>query len=178
MGFSKVGLSETVLQGVYALGYSRPTEIQQKAIPLALGGSDLIACAPTGTGKTAAFVLPMLHILEKKSGKSRHGRPRALILTPTRELAQQIEEAVRDYGTYCNIEPVSIYGGVDIKKQLRSFQQGVDVVVATPGRLMDHIDRQSIDLSHIEILVIDEADRMFDMGFIQACKENHRPRSE
>ena len=167
MGFSKIGLSETILQGIYAAGYARPTEIQEKAIPLAVAGRDLIGCAPTGTGKTAAFVLPILHALGQKRQHVRRSCPRALILTPTRELAEQIENAVRDYGTYGNLTPIAIFGGVDINKQFRGLKQGADVVVATPGRLIDHLDRRTIDLSGIEILVLDEADRMFDMGFIR-----------
>lgn len=172
MSFSNVGLSEAVLHGISASGYSRPTEIQQKAIPLVLAGKDIIGCAPTGTGKTAAFVLPILHCLGKPNGHTQHGHfPRALILTPTRELAVQIEEAVRSYGTHCALKPVSIYGGVDIIRQIRTLRSGADIVVATPGRLIDHMERRSIDLSRIEILVIDEADRMFDMGFIQAVRK-------
>jgi ATP-dependent RNA helicase RhlE len=179
MSFSNVGLSEAVLHGLSASGYSRPTEIQLKAIPFVLAGRDLIGCAPTGTGKTAAFVLPILHSLGKTNGHVRHGHyPRALILTPTRELAAQIEQAIIDYGTHCALKPVSIYGGVDINRQIRSLRNGVDIVVATPGRLLDHMDRRSIDLSRIEILVLDEADRMFDMGFINAVRKiiAHVPR--
>lgn len=172
MSFSNVGLSDAVLQGISASGYSRPTEIQQKAIPIVLAGKDLIGCAPTGTGKTAAFVLPILHSLGKANGHAQHSHfPRALILTPTRELAAQIEEAIRSYGTHCALKPVSIYGGVDINRQIRTLRNGADIVVATPGRLLDHIDRRSIDLSRIEILVLDEADRMFDMGFIKAVRQ-------
>ena len=171
MAFSKLGLSETVLQGIYASGYNHPTEIQQQAIPMAVAGHDLIGCAPTGTGKTAAFVLPMLHNLEKNRNGKRHGHPRALVLTPTRELAGQIEEAIQAYGTYCTVRSLSIYGGVNMARQLDALRQGVDIVVATPGRLIDHLDRRSIDLSHVEILVLDEADRMFDMGFVQAVRK-------
>jgi ATP-dependent RNA helicase RhlE len=172
MSFLNVGLSDAVLKGVSTSGYSRPTEIQRKAIPLVLAGKDLIGCAPTGTGKTAAFVLPILHSLGKSNGRALHGHfPRALILTPTRELAAQIEEAIRSYGTHCDCKPVSIYGGVDINRQIRSLRNGTDIVVATPGRLIDHMDRRSIDLSRIEILVLDEADRMFDMGFINAVRK-------
>jgi ATP-dependent RNA helicase RhlE len=172
MSFLNVGLSDAILQGVSASGYCRPTEIQRKAIPLVLAGKDLIGCAPTGTGKTAAFVLPILHKLGKSNGHTLHGHfPRALILTPTRELAAQIEEAIRSYGTYCDCKAISIYGGVDINRQIRSLRNGADIVVATPGRLIDHLERRSIDLSRIEILVLDEADRMFDMGFINAVRK-------
>ncbi|MDD5675360.1 MAG: DEAD/DEAH box helicase [Chitinivibrionales bacterium] len=166
MGFTKFGLSEPILQGVYASGYSIPTDIQKQAIPLVLSGRDIIGCAPTGTGKTAAFVLPILHRL----GCAPHGNgrrlPRVLVLTPTRELAQQIEESVLTYGTYTEIRPCSIYGGANIMNQMRDLKLGVDIVIATPGRLLDHLHRHTIDLSHIEILVLDEADRMYDMGFI------------
>jgi ATP-dependent RNA helicase RhlE len=172
MSFSNVGLSDAVLQGLSASGYSRPTEIQLKTIPLVLAGKDLIGCAPTGTGKTAAFVLPILHCLGKPNGHTQHSHyPRALILTPTRELAAQIEEAIRSYGTHCDLKPVAVYGGVDIDRQIRSLRNGVDIVVATPGRLLDLMERRSIDLSRIEILVLDEADRMFDMGFIKAVRQ-------
>jgi ATP-dependent RNA helicase RhlE len=171
MGFSKVGLSDAVLQGVSASGYHSPTEIQQKAIPLALAGKDVIGCAPTGTGKTAAFVLPMLHCLEQADPETNGKRfPRALILTPTRELAAQIETAVRTYGVYSSLQPVAVYGGVNINQQIRNLKDGADIVVATPGRLLELAIRNSIDLSHIRILVIDEADRMFDMGFIDAVR--------
>jgi ATP-dependent RNA helicase RhlE len=171
MSFSTFGLSESIMQGVSASGYSSPTEIQKKAIPLVLSGRDIIGCAPTGTGKTAAFVLPILHALENQRVGGQHGHvPRALILTPTRELAQQIEDAIRTYGKFTDFRPTSIYGGVDIKKQFRDLKNGVDIVVATPGRLLDHLERRSIDLSHINTLVLDEADRMYDMGFIQAVR--------
>jgi ATP-dependent RNA helicase RhlE len=172
MSFSNFGLSDVVLQGLSASGYSRPTEIQRQAIPLVLAGKDLIGCAPTGTGKTAAFVLPILHRLGKSNGHALHGHfPRALILTPTRELAAQIEEAILSYGTHCPLKPVSVFGGVDINRQIRSLRNGVDIVVATPGRLLDLMERRCVDLSRIEILVLDEADRMFDMGFINAVRK-------
>jgi ATP-dependent RNA helicase RhlE len=172
MSFLNVGLSDAVLQGLSASGYCRPTEIQRLAIPLVLAGKDIIGCAPTGTGKTAAFVLPILHRLGILNGHSLHGHfPRALILTPTRELAAQIEEAILSYGTHCTLKPVSVFGGVDINRQIRSLRNGVDIVVATPGRLIDLMERRCIDLSRIEILVLDEADRMFDMGFINAVRK-------
>ena len=171
MSFSTIGLSPATLQGVSSSGFTIPTEIQRKAIPLALEGKDIIGCAPTGTGKTAAFVLPILTRLEQSSTGNKTGRyPRALILTPTRELAQQIEDAIIDYGKYTDLRPLSIYGGVGMGDQLLRLKQGVDIVVATPGRLMDHMERGSIVLSHVEILVLDEADRMYDMGFIQAVR--------
>jgi ATP-dependent RNA helicase RhlE len=171
MSFSTFGLSPATMQGISSSGYNAPTDIQRKAIPLALQGKDIIGCAPTGTGKTAAFVLPMLTRLEQSSMCGQAGRfPRALILTPTRELAQQIEDAINVYGKYTGIRPVSIYGGSGMGGQLSQLRQGVDIVVATPGRLLDHMQRGSIVLSRIEILVLDEADRMYDMGFIDAVR--------
>ncbi len=171
MSFSAIGLSAAVMQGVAKSGYSSPTEIQRKAIPLAIAGKDIIGCAPTGTGKTAAFVLPILDRLQQKSAiDQRHRFPRALILTPTRELAQQIDDSIRIYGKFTGFRSLSVYGGVGIGGQLSCLRQGIDIVVATPGRLLDHLERNSIDLSHIEFLVLDEADRMFDMGFINAVR--------
>jgi ATP-dependent RNA helicase RhlE len=170
MSFSAIGLSAEVMQGVAKSGYTSPTEIQRKAIPLAIAGKDIIGCAPTGTGKTAAFVLPILDRLQHNTLGQRPRFPRALILTPTRELAQQIDDSIRTYGKFTGFRSLSVYGGVGIGGQLSCLRQGVDIVVATPGRLLDHLERNSIDLSHIEFLVLDEADRMFDMGFINAVR--------
>jgi ATP-dependent RNA helicase RhlE len=171
MSFSTIGLSPAVMNGVAASGYQTPTEIQRKAIPAVLAGRDVIGCAPTGTGKTAAFVLPMLSRLEQSQPAGAAGRiPRALILTPTRELCQQIEDAIRCYGQYSSLRSVSIYGGAGMGGQLARLREGVDIVVATPGRLLDHLQRGSIALARVEILVLDEADRMFDMGFIAAVR--------
>ena len=167
MSFSTIGLSDAMQRSVSNSGYATPTEIQRKAIPHAIAGRDIIGCAPTGTGKTAAFVLPILQRLEQPARAGNNGRfPRALILTPTRELCQQIEDAIRTYGHNTRFRAVSIYGGVDIERQFRGLRQGADIAVATPGRLLDHCERRSIDLTHVEILVLDEADRMYDMGFI------------
>jgi ATP-dependent RNA helicase RhlE len=168
MSFSAMGLADCVVKATDASGYHTPTEIQQKAIPLALDGRDIIGCAPTGTGKTAAFVLPILNrlILSARTGRDGLG-PRALVLTPTRELAQQIEDAVATYGAYTTIRATSVYGGINIQRQLQVLRRGVDILIATPGRLLDHIERGSINLSRVEVLVIDEADRMYDMGFIR-----------
>jgi ATP-dependent RNA helicase RhlE len=172
MSFSTVGLSDTVLRGISSSGYVRPTEIQRKAIPLAVAGKDLIGCAPTGTGKTAAFVLPILHCLGRSNQVNGQRRsPRALILTPTRELALQIEQVVCTYGAFGTITSTAIFGGTDMSRQVRAMRDGTDIVVATPGRLIDHVGRGTIDLSRIEILVLDEADRMFDMGFIDAVRK-------
>jgi len=170
MSFSAIGLSATIMQGVTKSGYSAPTEIQKKAIPLAMEGKDVIGCAPTGTGKTAAFVLPLLDRLQRSAQKDGPRHPRALILTPTRELAQQIEDSIRTYGKFTGFRAISIYGGVGMGNQLTGLRQGVDIVVATPGRLIDHLERGTINLSRVEFLVLDEADRMFDMGFIKAVR--------
>jgi len=132
------------MQGVAKSGYTSPTEIQRKAIPLAIAGKDIIGCAPTGTGKTAAFVLPILDRLQHNTLGQRHRFPRALILTPTRELAQQIDDSIRTYGKFTGFRSLSVYGGVGIGGQLSCLRQGVDIVVATPGRLLDHLERNSI----------------------------------
>jgi len=166
MPFTKLGLPDPLLRGVLASGYTNPTEIQSEAIPAALTGQDIIGCAQTGTGKTAAFVLP---ILNRLCGDRPAKKPviRALILTPTRELAVQIEQSIANYGRFIDVRALAIYGGVDIKKQLATLRRGVDIVVATPGRLMDHMRRGTIRFDAVEVLVLDEADRMFDMGFIE-----------
>jgi len=173
MSFSSFGLSDKILDAVTAAGYTTPTAIQAQAIPIAITGEDVIGCAQTGTGKTAAFVLPMLHRLMAGQIQSRdqRRRVRALVITPTRELAAQIESSVKTCGRFTKLRPLSIYGGVGIEPQIRALRGGVDIVIATPGRLIDHINRRSIDLSMIEILVLDEADRMFDMGFINDVRK-------
>jgi ATP-dependent RNA helicase RhlE len=165
MPFTKIGLSDPLVQGILATGYTAPTEIQSQAIPAGIQGRDIIGCAQTGTGKTAAFVLPMLNRLShEKAGKTR--RIRSLIVTPTRELAAQIEQCIHDYGRFLKLRTLAVYGGVNINGQLKVLEHGVDIVVATPGRLLDHMQRGSIALKSIEVFVLDEADRMFDMGFI------------
>ena len=166
MPFSKLGLSDQLVQGILATGYTAPTAIQTRAIPLAVAGRDIIGCAQTGTGKTAAFVLPLLHHLTKSPGHPGHRHPRALVLTPTRELAQQGEDFVTTYGRFTTLQSLAVYGGVNMENQIKRLRRGVDIVIATPGRLLDHINRKTIDLSRVEVLVLDEADRMFDMGFI------------
>jgi ATP-dependent RNA helicase RhlE len=168
--FSRLGLAAEVLRGVRAAGYTEPTPIQAQAIPPILAGRDLIGCAQTGTGKTAAFVLPILDRLRSTAGEGvgRAGAAdavRALILTPTRELAAQVETAVRDYSRFMHLRCAVVYGGVAIGPQQASLRQGVDILVATPGRLLDHMERGNVFFTRLEILVLDEADRMVDMGF-------------
>jgi ATP-dependent RNA helicase RhlE len=170
MPFTNFGLSDPLLRGILATGYTAPTEIQSQAIPAAVEGRDVIGCAQTGTGKTAAFVLPILDRLSHEPTPKKR-IVRSLILTPTRELALQIENAIQGYGRFVDLRSLAVYGGVKIRGQLNVLKRGVDIVVATPGRLMDHMERGTIDLRHIEVLVLDEADRMLDMGFINDVKK-------
>jgi ATP-dependent RNA helicase RhlE len=170
MSFKILGLSDPLVRGILATGYKAPTEIQSQVIPSAIAGEDIIGCAQTGTGKTAAFVLPILNKLSHEHAtKSKHIK--ALILTPTRELALQIEQCILSYGRFLNLRTLTVYGGVNIKAQFSALNRGVDIIVATPGRLLDHMGRRSIDLRHVEVLVLDEADRMFDMGFINDVRK-------
>ena len=170
--FDALGLSEALVRAVADLGYTQPTPIQQQAIPAVLAGGDLMAGAQTGTGKTAAFVLPILHRLSATTGHApkAHRAPRVLILAPTRELAAQVEESVRDYGKHLHVKCAAIFGGVSINPQIDALKRGVDIVVATPGRLLDHVGQRTVDLSKVEVLVLDEADRMLDMGFLPDMK--------
>jgi ATP-dependent RNA helicase RhlE len=173
MSFSILGLSDQIVRAVTARGYTKPTPIQSQAIPVVLSGRDLLAGAQTGTGKTAGFTLPILHLLSSKVVKrSATGKLpiRALILTPTRELAAQVEESVRMYGKNLPLTSMVIYGGVNINPQISRLKGGVEILVATPGRLLDHVQQGRLDLSQVEILVLDEADRMLDMGFIRDIK--------
>jgi ATP-dependent RNA helicase RhlE len=158
--FADLGLGGPMLASLESAGYTRPTPIQAQAVPLALKGRDLMGLAQTGTGKTAAFTIP---IIERLIGGPK--RTRALILTPTRELCQQVEAAIRKYGVGTGLEVVSIYGGVGYDTQVTALRGGVDVIVATPGRLIDHLEKQNVVFDEIEVLVLDEADRMLDMGF-------------
>ncbi len=170
MSFETLGLSSPLLRALSDLGYTQPTEIQQQAIPLVLEGRDVLAGAQTGTGKTAAFALPLLQRLA--GGQPAQGkRPRALVLTPTRELAAQVQESIRDYGKQLRIRSTTVFGGVGMSPQIDALRRGVDILVATPGRLIDHMGQGTIDLSHIEVLVLDEADRMLDMGFEKSIKD-------
>ena len=170
--FNALGLSEPILRAIEETGYTHPTPIQAKAIPLVLNGGDLLAGAQTGTGKTAGFTLPILHLLSQKPlANPGKGRPRCLMLTPTRELAAQIEESVSVYGKYLPLTSTVIFGGVNINPQIARLKKPLDILVATPGRLLDHAGQNTIDLSGVEILVLDEADRMLDMGFIRDIKK-------
>ncbi|PUE40176.1 DEAD/DEAH box helicase [Limnohabitans sp. Bal53] len=174
MNFEELNLAPAIMQAVRELGYETPTPIQAQAIPAVLAGQDLLAGAQTGTGKTAAFTLPMLHKLSlSEPGKNRFGGKaiRALVLTPTRELAAQVEESVRDYGKYLKLDSTVIFGGVGMNPQISKVKKGVDILVATPGRLLDLQGQGFLDLSTVEMLVLDEADRMLDMGFIHDVKK-------
>lgn len=160
--FDGLGLDPTLLRAVYALGYEAPTPIQREAIPPVLAGRDVIGTAQTGSGKTAAFLLPILQRLMRGT----HGRTRALVLSPTRELAAQIEAAFRGFAKGTRLRAHAVYGGVGMAPQEHALRGGVDVVVATPGRLLDHMGRRNVDFRGLEVLVLDEADRMLDMGFL------------
>mgnify|MGYP003385620624 CR=1 FL=1 len=164
MSFSKLGLSNPILQAIKDLGYVTPTPIQEQAIPVIISGKDLIATAQTGTGKTASFVLPILEIFNKER-KLRGKRIRALILTPTRELAVQVAANVADYGKHLSLSSMAVYGGVDSEPQVQRLIKGVDILVATPGRLLDLAHQRALHFDELEVLVLDEADRMVDMGF-------------
>jgi ATP-dependent RNA helicase RhlE len=169
--FQALGLSEALVRAVTDLGYAQATPIQQQAIPLVLAGRDLLAGAQTGTGKTAGFVLPILQRLVQTRAPAPGRKPvRVLILVPTRELAAQVEQSVREYGKYSPCSTAAIFGGVSINAQIAALKRGVDIVVATPGRLLDHSGQKTIDLAHVEVLVLDEADRMLDMGFLPDMK--------
>ncbi|MHB9003010.1 MAG: DEAD/DEAH box helicase [Coriobacteriia bacterium] len=165
MSFDKLGLSPSLLKAVANMGYTTPTPIQSDAIPVVLEGRDIVGCAQTGTGKTAAFVLPLMQKVPARSGKIK-----ALIVTPTRELALQIDEVARSVGKVTGHRTAVVYGGVGYEPQMRTLRRGVDILVATPGRLLDLAGRRDVDLSRVEILVLDEADRMLDMGFAPDVK--------
>ncbi|HSC07751.1 MAG TPA: DEAD/DEAH box helicase [Steroidobacteraceae bacterium] len=163
MSFSDLGLKPELLRAVAEKGYDTPTPIQVHAIPAVLAGRDLLAAAQTGTGKTAVFVLPILQRLGAASGRA----PRALILTPTRELAAQVAESARSYGKYCGLRTLAVFGGVNISPQISGLRAGCDVLVATPGRLLDLAEQRAVNLEQVQCFVLDEADRMLDMGFIR-----------
>ena len=173
MSFADLGLIPELLQAVTDAGYTEPTPIQRQAIPIVIAGQDVLGGAQTGTGKTAGFTLPLLHRIARHASTStspaRH-QTRALILAPTRELAMQVYESVKTYSKHLPLRAVCIYGGVDIRAQQMELRRGIEIVIATPGRLLDHVEQKSINLSQVEVLVLDEADRMLDMGFIPDIK--------
>jgi ATP-dependent RNA helicase RhlE len=171
MSFDTLGLSEKLLRAISQLGYEEPTPIQSKAIPLILQGKDILASAQTGTGKTAGFTLPLLERLSNDQARKGWRPIRALVLTPTRELAAQVEESVYTYGKFLPLRSAAIFGGVKFYPQIEKLRRGIDILVATPGRLLDHMNQGTLDLSKVEILVLDEADRMLDMGFIHDIRK-------
>lgn len=176
MSFDTLGLSAEILRSIFEQGYNQPTPIQKQAIPAILDGKDILAGAQTGTGKTAGFTLPLLQRLLSSPARNSHNKSankpiRALILTPTRELAAQVGDSVATYGKYLPLNSTVIFGGVKINPQIRRLQQGIDILVATPGRLLDHVSQGTVDLSQLEIFVLDEADRMLDMGFIHDIRK-------
>jgi len=171
MLFNQLGLSAELLRAVEKAGYETATPIQCEAIPLILEGRDILAGAQTGTGKTAGFTLPMLQRMQATKASTGRRKIRALILTPTRELAAQVHESIRTYGRFLSFRSMEIYGGVSARPQISKLQKGVDIVVATPGRLLDHLREGHIDLAAVEFIVLDEADRMLDMGFIRDIKQ-------
>jgi ATP-dependent RNA helicase RhlE len=172
LNFQQLNVIAPILKALQSQGYTNPTPIQQHAIPVALKGRDLLGCAQTGTGKTAAFAIPILQLLhqQQEEGKGRTGI-KSLILTPTRELAIQIEESFKDYGQHTNLRHVAVFGGVSQYQQVKELRRGIDILIATPGRLLDLIAQRHISLQQIEIFVLDEADRMLDMGFINDVKK-------
>ena len=171
MPFEQLGIISPILRALHDEGYRTPTPIQQQAIPIVLEGKDLLGIAQTGTGKTAAFAVPILQLLGSSKPRGNRKHIRSLILTPTRELAVQIEESLKAYGKHLGMKSVVIFGGVGQGAQTRALHQGVDIVVATPGRLLDLMDQGHVDLQHVEIFVLDEADRMLDMGFVRDVKD-------
>jgi len=174
MSFNTLGLKAELLRAIEAQGYTTPTPVQTQAIPAILKGGDILAGAQTGTGKTAAFTLPMLQRLSDataEAGTKRKRVVRALVLTPTRELAAQVAESTQNYGKHLALKSTVVFGGVNIKPQIDKLRQGVDIIVATPGRLLDHATQKTVDLSQVEVLILDEADRMLDMGFINDIKK-------
>ena len=171
MSFSDLGLSPELMRAVSDKGYDTPSPIQAQAIPAVMSGRDVLAGAQTGTGKTASFVLPILQRLLDDTGHGTSRAPRALVLTPTRELAAQVAQSARDYGKYVQLQTYQVFGGVSINPQISNLRSGCDVLVATPGRLLDLAQQRCVDLSRIQVLVLDEADRMLDMGFINDIRK-------
>ena len=171
MSFDTLGLSAELLRAISEQGYTEPTPIQRKAIPLILEGKDVMAGAQTGTGKTAGFTLPLLQRLSQRIPTNGRRPVRTLVLTPTRELAAQVGESIQTYGRHLPLRCAVVFGGVKINPQIDKLRRGVDILVATPGRLLDHVSQKTVDLSQVEILVLDEADRMLDMGFIHDIRK-------
>ncbi|MBP1756987.1 MAG: box helicase domain protein, partial [Firmicutes bacterium] len=171
MQFNELNIMPSILKALEAQNYETPTPIQEKAIPVVLSGTDLLGCAQTGTGKTAAFAIPTLQLLSMDKDPSAHKNIRSLIITPTRELALQIYESFCTYGKFTRLKYCVVFGGVSQKPQEEVLQRGVDILIATPGRLNDLMSQRLIDLSHLKILILDEADRMLDMGFINDVKK-------
>lgn len=171
MSFNTLGLSAELLRAVAEQGYTEPTPVQSQSIPVILEGRDILAGAQTGTGKTAGFTLPLLQLLNERPSSKGKRPVRALVLTPTRELAAQVAESIVTYGKHLPLKSAVIFGGVNINPQISKLRQGVDVLVATPGRLLDHLQQGTLNLSKVEILVLDEADRMLDMGFIRDIRK-------
>jgi ATP-dependent RNA helicase RhlE len=171
MSFDTLGLSAELLRAISDKGYKTPTPIQLQAIPSILKGLDIMGGAQTGTGKTAGFTLPLLEKLKKYANSKNNHKVRALILTPTRELAAQVAESVKTYGRHLPLKSAVVYGGVNIRSQIMKLRRGVDILIATPGRLLDHVSQRTVDLRNVDMLVLDEADRMLDMGFIHDVKK-------
>ncbi len=171
MSFNTLGLSAELLRAVAEQGYTEPTPVQSQSIPVILEGRDILAGAQTGTGKTAGFTLPLLQLLNERPSPKGKRPVRALVLTPTRELAAQVAESIATYGKHLPLKSAVVFGGVNINPQISKLRQGVDILVATPGRLLDHIQQGTLNLSKVEILVLDEADRMLDMGFIRDIRK-------
>lgn len=171
MSFESLGLRAELLRAASEKGYTTPTPIQSQAIPLILEGRDIMGSAQTGTGKTAGFTLPLLERLMVNKPETKRRSVRALILTPTRELAAQVAESVDTYGKFLPLRTAVVFGGVNINTQIKKLNSGVDILIATPGRLLDHASQKTVDLSKVEILVLDEADRMLDMGFIHDIRK-------
>ncbi len=171
MSFTSLGLSADLIRAVADQGYSEPTPVQARSIPVILEGNDILAGAQTGTGKTAGFTLPLLQLLNETRVPGSKPQVRALVLTPTRELAAQVGDSIVTYGRHLPLKSAVIFGGVNINPQINKLRQGVDILVATPGRLLDHVQQGTLNLSNIEILVLDEADRMLDMGFIRDIRK-------
>ena len=171
MSFSSLGLTPAVLRALVTLGHDTPTPVQTQAIPLVMAGNDLLAAAQTGTGKTGGFALPILSRLFPEGAPRHAGRaPRVLVLTPTRELAAQVHDSFKQYGAHVPLRSATIFGGVGMQPQVDALRRGMDVLIATPGRLIDHMGQRTVDLREVEVLVLDEADRMLDMGFLPALK--------